>query len=335
MATRKRQSTPVKLYKVVHDVLRGHLERGKLPVGLVLLEGPIAELFQVSRAPVQQALKLLAAEGLINRFDGRGYLVPAPRGKATPLRIDLKEAGFSLPSDVGLALQARASWELIYGQVEDAIAGIVAFGRYRILEVDMAEFFSVSRTVVRDVLARLQERGLVEKDERSHWVAGPLTATAMRDFFELRRLLEPPALLQASETLDYDDLSRMRDRIVEAESRHPGIPEESVYQIEQDLHVRCVLNIENQRLIEVIRHCQLPLMTNHVFHRHLGIPAHSPELLEHRLVIEHLINGAPEAAAAALDAHLQHALRRSLAHLKVLSVFPEPAVPPYLTRMGW
>ncbi len=329
------QNSPLKLYELVHEVLRDHLVWGRLPVGLVLLEGPIAEIFEVSRAPVQRALKALAQEGLIDRFDGRGYVIAAKRGETTPLRIGLREAGLSLPRDVGEALQARASWERIYRQVEDTAAGVVAFGRYRILEMDMAAFFSVSRTVVREVLARLQERGLVEKDARSHWVAGPLTATAMREFYEVRRLLEPAALLQAAETLDRDELARMRDRLVEAERNLPDIAEETVYSIEQDLHLRCVLKIENRQLAKMIRHSQLPLVTNHMFHRYLGVPSHSPELLEHRLVFEHLLNGAAEAAAAALDAHLKHALARSLGRLKVLSVFPEPAVPPYMTRVEW
>lgn len=335
MSAGKPQNSPPKLYEVVHDVLRDHVVWNRLPEGLVLLEGPIADIFEVSRAPVQRALKALAEEGLIDRFDGRGYVVPAKRGDTTPLRIGLREAGLVLPREAGLAMQARASWERIYEEVETAAAGAVAFGRYRFLEMDMAAHFSVSRTVIRDVLARLQERGLVEKDARSHWVAGPLTATAMREFYEMRRLLEPAALLQAAETLDRDELARMRDRLIEAERRHPDIAEETVHALEQDLHQRCVLRIENRQLIQVIRHSQLPLVTNHMFHRYLGVPAHSPELLEHRLVFEHLLNGAAAAAAAALEAHLTHALQRSLGRLKVLSVFPEPAVPRYMTRVEW
>ena len=40
----------------------------RLPEGLVLLEMPIAGILQVSRAPVQRALRMLENEGLIHRF---------------------------------------------------------------------------------------------------------------------------------------------------------------------------------------------------------------------------------------------------------------------------
>jgi DNA-binding GntR family transcriptional regulator len=59
-------------------------------------------------------------------------------------------------------------------------------------------------------------------------------------------------------------------------------------------------------------------------------------LTEHRLVLEHLLQGAPDAAAAALAAHLDAALVRALGRLKALAVVPEPdVVPPYLVATSW
>jgi len=69
-------------YELITRVLRSNIQRGILPEGLVLLEGPIATAMQTSRVPVQAALRQLLTEGLIHRFDGRGYLV-GPSGKTT------------------------------------------------------------------------------------------------------------------------------------------------------------------------------------------------------------------------------------------------------------
>ena len=76
-------------YELITLVLRSNIISGVLPEGLVLLEGPIAALMQTSRMPVQAALRRLAAEGLVHRFDGRGYLVgaagtPVPTGSLAP-----------------------------------------------------------------------------------------------------------------------------------------------------------------------------------------------------------------------------------------------------------
>ncbi len=50
----------------------------------MLLEGPIAELMQSSRAPVQAALRILEEEQLIHRFAGRGFLVGPPASRSIP-----------------------------------------------------------------------------------------------------------------------------------------------------------------------------------------------------------------------------------------------------------
>ncbi|MFT4184922.1 MAG: GntR family transcriptional regulator, partial [Rhizobium sp.] len=77
-----------KRYEIAEDVLRSNIEDSTLPPGVVLLEGPIADILQISRAPVQRALQTLESEGLVHRFNGRGYLVgPAGQG-IEPNRTD-------------------------------------------------------------------------------------------------------------------------------------------------------------------------------------------------------------------------------------------------------
>lgn len=336
MTSRQHKRSPQKLYEVVYGVLRRNIEEANLPEGLVLLEGPIAEIFELSRAPVQRALQLLEVDGLVRRFEGRGYLTGGSARRSSPLRHDIREVGLTLPGDINEVLQARSSWARIYHEVEREIASCLAFGRYRIVEANMAGHYGVSRTVVRDVLARLHERGLVEKNAKSHWVAGPLTAKSMREHYEIRRLLEPPALLVAAQNVDRNELVRMRDKIVAVEQAYGRVTSDDIRGIEDDLHVKLVTSIDNARLVSHIRQSQLPLLTNQLFERYLGMPEHSRMLSEHRLVLEHLVHGAPDAAAAALEAHLNAALVRSLARLKTLSVFPEPgAIPAYLARTTW
>jgi DNA-binding GntR family transcriptional regulator len=62
------------------------------------------------------------------------------------------------------------------------------------------------------------------------------------------------------------------------------------------------------------------------------MPALEPFLAEHRLVIELLLNDAPDAAGAALDAHLRSAVRKQHGRLKELRAHHRPIVPPYLHR---
>lgn len=326
-------ASPPRLYEIVERALRASIGAGRLPAGLVLLEGPIAEIFQTSRAPVQRALARLEADGLIHRFEGRGFLVGPEATGVAPMRTDIRGFGLDAAEEIDEAQQSRASWERIYATAERQIASCLVFGRYRIVEAGMAEHFGVSRTVVRDVLGRLQERGLIEKNASSHWIAGPLTARAIRELYEMRRLLEPPALVSAAPSVPSGDIEAMLDRLRRAEAARPRPPPETMDEIEEDLHVRCVLATPNARLADALRHNQLPLLATHAFTRSLGIADDQPILTEHRLVLELLAQEAWPAAAAVLETHLQAAERRAVARLKTLAVIPVPAnLAPYLTK---
>ena len=115
-------------YELITQVLRSNIICGVLPEGLVLLEGPIAALMQTSRMPVQSALRMLAAEGLVHRFDGRGYLVGAAGQGVAPLRRDISEFDLDIPQQVDAALQMRGTWKHFYDEVEEQVASCQVFG---------------------------------------------------------------------------------------------------------------------------------------------------------------------------------------------------------------
>ncbi|MCS5881311.1 GntR family transcriptional regulator [Klebsiella variicola subsp. variicola] len=49
-----------------------------------------------------------------------------------------------------------------------------------------AQYYNVSRSVIRESLMRLRDKGLVEKEPYSQWLTGPLTAREIADHFEIR-----------------------------------------------------------------------------------------------------------------------------------------------------
>jgi DNA-binding GntR family transcriptional regulator len=321
-------------YEIVEAVLRENIAAGRLPRGLVLLEGPIAEILQTSRAPVQRALQRLEADGLVHRFEGRGFLVGPPGGRARPRRGDIKRHGLAVPETIDAALQqSRSSWQRIYDTVESDVAACLVFGQYRIVEVALAEHFGVSRTVVRDVLSRLQERGLVRKNQSSHWVAGPLTAETIKEHFALRRMLEPPALVSAAPRLDRGRLGELYERFRATEATPLDAREEPLETFETLLIDTCVLATPNARLAQTIRDNLLPVLATERLLRQLGLPSDRSAVTEHRLIVELLLRGAVPAAAAMLEAHLDAAMSRNIAQIKIVAVIPEPeTIAAYLTR---
>ncbi|HYE49127.1 MAG TPA: GntR family transcriptional regulator [Azospirillaceae bacterium] len=319
-----------KLNEIVEQVLRAGIRAGRIPAGALLQEARLSDQFDLSRAPVHQALRRLEQDGLVAKAEGRGYVVGGADAAAVrPL------AELDIPEAAREALRSRAGWERIYKQVERDVVGVMAFGRYGVVELALAEAYGVSRTITRDVLGRLEERGLLEKVQRSHWAVPQLTPRLMHELYEMRRLLEPAALLDAADGLAREEVAAMRDRLRAAEARYPDVSVEELSAFEHDLHIDLVGRCSNPRLLSAIRQSQTPLVaTAYLFQQYLGIPQDEPFLVEHRLVLEHLLAGAPGAAAAALEAHMVSALRKGLGRLEFLSRLPHPEPPAFLQRLG-
>ncbi|MGF6257167.1 DNA-binding GntR family transcriptional regulator [Ensifer sp. LBL] len=325
---------PQRRYEIAEDVLRTNIAEGTLPPGLVLLEGPIADILQISRAPVQRALLQLESDGLVHRFKGRGYLVGPPGRAIEPNRTDIKTLGLIVPQHADEALQSRSSWERIYDEIENDVAGCVIFGQYRIIENELANHFNVSRTVVRDVLTRLRERGLVRKNQSSHWIAGPLTAQTVKDHFMLRRLLEPQALALGAAHVDRDRLTALFNRLVEFGQTQDGDGWLGLEDILVEFTEACVLAMPNERLRELIRNNLLPVTATERLLRQLGLPGDPTVIAELKLIVELMTRGANAAAASMLESHIDASLNRTIAQMKIVAIIPGPSfTAAYLTRV--
>ena len=180
---------------------------------------------------------------------------------------------------------------------------------------------------------RLRDRGLVEKEPYSQWLAGPLTAREVTEDYELRACLEPEALRQSAPNLDREVLQAMLQRVLDAQSTaHCSL--EAIERIEEDLHQHCLAGLQNRKIAALIRQGQSPMIISRIFHGLLGIGADPSMLAEHRLILELLLHGAFDAAALNLREHLQRARQRMLQRLKVLSVLPEQPLPAYLHKIS-
>jgi DNA-binding GntR family transcriptional regulator len=311
-------------YELITRVLRSNIQLGTLPEGLVLLEGPIAAVMQTSRVPVQAALRHLMAEGLVHRFDGRGYLV-GPDGKdIAPVRRDIGEFTLDIPDAVDDALQTRGTWRHVYEEVEEQVASCQIFGEFRIVETELSDYLGVSRTVARDVLARLQERGLIRKSASSHWIAGPLTARTVREKFELRSIIEPAALRMSAPYIRYAEVEHLLEMIdsggiVASESLSDALLE------------FCIAQAPNTTLVEMIRGNRLLLSSVNRALTSLGLPNDEATIEQYRTLFDLIARHPIDSAAEYLRDHVEIMARRNLARMKIVAVISEAgAFAPYL-----
>ena len=317
-------------YATIEGKIIEAIEKELLPAGVVVTEDPIARLFGTSRTPVRMAFNKLEDLGLLERFEGRGFIVS---GADEPKRIVVTHQMLGLDKELVQLPQPMAA-QRIAQAFEASIAQALPFGLYRVNEQAAADHFDVSRTIIRELLSRFQDRGLLRKDLRSHWVVGPLTAQDVAHYFAIRAKLEPLALLECAPLLSQDLISHMQVRARAAMKTSEDITLNDLNRLETDLHVTLLSKSPNPHLRRMIHQSQIALSVNQVFAETVGTKPFSLALMEHCVVYEFLIRGSWNAAANALEEHLNLSAARTRKRLMAFSVFPEPDLPNYLRRVS-
>ena len=320
------------LYVRIGGILAAAIEEGRLVPGTILLEGPLASVFQSTRTPVRQALGRLEAAGLVARFQGRGYIVGSAGSPAHRVELSAASLGFAHAD----APQRKAlGWEDIYDGLERSLVQRSLFGRYRISEAEFARARGVGRAVARDVLLRLEHLGVVEKDERLRWSLVPLTDERVTDLYQLRLLLEPFALRAAAPHIPGDELAGMLDRLDAAIAAYPDVSAAALDELESDLHVHALSFGPNKDLLRALDRARPVLMVSkHILGVEIGFPEQEPFMKEHRAVLHALKQGRREDAATALRSHIECSLTKVRSRMTVFrTIYQWPALS-YVSATG-
>lgn len=309
-------------------VIAARIADGSLPPGTPLLESRLAAMLGTSRGPARQALVLLAARGLVTRSEGRGYVVAGePDAHEAPARGTLADLALD-------PLAPAASWERVHAEVERAIVARSAFAAWRVVESDLARHFGVSRTVAREVIARLHERGLIRRDARARWIAPALTAAHVGELYAVRALLEPAALSLAAPHVADGLVATLRARVEAAMARAEALDGAALDALESDLHVTLLGHCPNAVLLEAVRQHQSLLVAHSFLYGWVPrlFPA-EPFLPEHLAILAALEAGRVAASAEALRRHLEVSLGRAIARLEQVRRAPEPPPLAYLQAL--
>ena len=135
------------------------------------------------------------------------------------------------------------------------------------------------------------------------------------------------------ESVRFHYQQEMRERVRQALDKRTAVSQPTIDVLETDLHILCLEPVRNRRLADAARLAQLSLVVNRLFGTYIGVHDESEMLMEHRLVLDHLILGDGAGTETALRYHLDADHQRARARLKVLSVFSAPEIAPYLIRV--
>jgi DNA-binding GntR family transcriptional regulator len=312
----------------VYVLLKSMIEDGRIRAGERLLEVQVARAFGVSRSPARHALQALRADRLVRPGEGRGYVVAGRSADRAQDRLATLE-------ETPVAHSPR--WERVYAEVEQQLCIGVLHHSVRITEERLAAHFGVSRTVARDVLARMHSVGLLGKDRFGRWIAERVTPSRIRDLYEMRWLLEPQALLQSAPHLGRERLQSARERLLRTLARLPEADSRELARLEDDIHVDLLSHCPNRELLDALAHTHLLLVSNqYIFDLYLGIRRGVIEtaLREHLAVVDLLLAGEPGRAADVLGEHLKTSCGVWLQRFDSVSQLSHPPLPSYLTPVA-
>ena len=186
----------------------------------------------------------------------------------------------------------------------DLKAGIVA-GRYRpgepLSEVSLAAEHGMSRTPIREGLARLWQEGYLERVVGHGYFVARVTVQQIHDTFDVRRLLEGAAAARAAELATAEEIAHLR----ELASAEIGAAQD--FRESEAANVRFHLAIascaRNTLALELIERClaQVDRFMS------LGVsfgPFQESATSAHEEIVDAIVRGDAAAARARMEAHL-------------------------------
>ncbi len=103
----------------------------------------------------------------------------------------------------------RKVTDWVYEELKDAIVGLRLPPGDPLREAALAEQLGVSKTPIREAMARLEQDGLVETASFKGAVVSSYSRQDLVEIYELRELLENAAARSAAESMSEDDLARL------------------------------------------------------------------------------------------------------------------------------
>lgn len=172
-----------------------------------------------------------------------------------------------------------------------------------LVEDALAEAFSVSRTVVRQVIARLSQDGIVVKhSNKGAYVASP-TRQEVRQILTVRRMIEPEivrSLADHPSTLSFAEIDSHLD--MEDEARTRG-DRGTLVRLTGEYHLRLAEMSGNRILVRLMTELQTLTCLAILLYAgdHDACPA-----TEHRQITNFIRAGNGERAVATMLQHLHH-----------------------------
>jgi DNA-binding GntR family transcriptional regulator len=200
-----------------------------------------------------------------------------------------------------------------YARLHQAIVQGDLLPNERLIELDLAQAYSVGRATIRTALARLEQEGLVEREPNRGARVRAISEAEAVEIFEARAVLEGLvaryAALQASE----QEITELRDITAHMQARFDDDNLLGMSELNSQLHAKLQQIANNRTVARLLERLQAQQVRYQ--YRTILVPGRAANsLAEHRAIIDAIAEHDPDAAETAMRTHLARvvdALRRS------------------------
>lgn len=157
----------------------------------------LADLFRVSRSPVNEALKYLEEQKLVRRELNRGFF--------------LAEDPSAVAADIAEQIVGEAGEEIYFQLADDRLSGKLPD---KVSENEVMRRYALSRSNTLKILNRMAREGWIERLPGKGWEFRP-TLTSGKTYemsYLFRMAIEPAAILQPSFQIDTGAFRRAREQ---------------------------------------------------------------------------------------------------------------------------
>jgi DNA-binding GntR family transcriptional regulator len=248
-------------------------------------------------------------------FDVRGSRITILVRRVPPDAEARSVSGLNSTGNLALvARRAQLHIVSVVDRVYDVLHGRIIRGELkvgsRIHQENVSEELGVSRTPVREALARLAAEGLVELLPNRGARVADVTIEDMRISYEARLAVEPLAARYAAERRNPSDIKRIEGAL--AEQRRARTTR-ATYQAIRRFHLAVVEAAGNPLIARFAGSLWAGRIGLHVFLRQADRAVLDADLDEHRAIAHAIEHGESELAEQLMHAHIGMSLERLLA----------------------
>jgi GntR family transcriptional regulator, rspAB operon transcriptional repressor len=196
----------------------------------------------------------------------------------------------------------------VYSALRDAIVRVDLAPGQQLSENELAGQLGVSRTPLREALARLRDERLVEVVPQLGTFVARINPTAVGDAQFIRESLECAAIRLAAERAGDEDLHGLEENLRGQERARDEDDREVFYVLDDAFH-RSLCDLSGHPSVWLVSQ-RLRSHLNRVRRLSLAATGYLPEMIEeHREVVAALADHDPERAEVALRYHIRQVLR--------------------------